>query len=345
MTIDQSEYALKIVKHFGLENCKQVRMPLPTGYVPVLNEGEASAQQRTYYQSIIGSLLYLALGTRPDIAYAVISMSQFSANPSEEHIQQALYIVQYVSCTLNANITYRGALKEGFIAFADADWAGDKISCKSVTGFAILLAGGAVSWVSRKQKTVALSSTGAEYMAISDTCHQIIWIESLMQELSFPITNIDLCCDNQGAIFLASNPAQEHRSKHIDIRYHYIRECVEEKKVSLTYIPTTDQVADLMTKNLSYEKVKLFRQSLNITLDEVDSMRKTALMTCRETRQWLEEFKESKFNDFKERTHNKRKDVLSQVKSHKVRNDLTKIIQDLENYIDNLEGELNQLRW
>ena len=166
-----------------------------------------------------------------------------------------------------------------------------------------------------------------------------------MQELSFPITNIDLCCDNQGAIFLASNPAQEHRSKHIDIRYHYIRECVEEKKVSLTYIPTTDQVADLMTKNLSYEKVKLFRQSLNITLEEVDSMRKTALMTHQETRQWLEEFKESKFNDFKERTHNKRKDVLSQVKSHKVRNDLTKIIQDLENYIDNLEGELNQRRW
>src|SRR5258708_39521418 len=88
MTIDQSEYALKIVKHFGLENCKPVRMPLPTGYVPTLNEGEASAQQRTYYQSIIGSLLYLALGTRPDIAYAVISMSQFSANPSEEHIQR-----------------------------------------------------------------------------------------------------------------------------------------------------------------------------------------------------------------------------------------------------------------
>src|SRR5258705_5344970 len=87
MTIDQSEYALKIVKCFGLENCKPVRMPLPTDYVPTLNEGEASAQQRTYYQSIIGSLLYLALCTRPDIAYAVISMLQFSANPSEEHIQ------------------------------------------------------------------------------------------------------------------------------------------------------------------------------------------------------------------------------------------------------------------
>src|SRR5258707_9755754 len=117
MTIEQSEYALKFVKRFGLENCKPVRMPLPTGYVPTLNEGEASAQQRTYYQSIIGSLLYLALGTRPDIAYAAISMLQFSANPSEEHIQQALYIVRYVSCTLNANITYRGALKEGLIAF------------------------------------------------------------------------------------------------------------------------------------------------------------------------------------------------------------------------------------
>src|SRR5258705_3046730 len=116
---------------------------------------------------------------------------------------------------------YRGALKEGFIAFANADWAGDKISHKSVTGFAILLAGGAVSWVSRKQKTVALSSTEAVYMCISDTTCQIVWIDSLFKELNMVISNIALCDDTQGAIFLASNPAQEHRSKHIDIQYHY----------------------------------------------------------------------------------------------------------------------------
>ena len=104
MIIDQHEYAKKIVKRFGQENAKSVRTPLPTGYVPEPNSGQASPQQRSYYQSIIGSLLYLALGTRPDICYEVILMSQFSVNPTEEHINKALYIIKYVGSTLNAKI-------------------------------------------------------------------------------------------------------------------------------------------------------------------------------------------------------------------------------------------------
>ena len=143
-------------------------------------------------------------------------------NPSEDHINKGLHIVRYVNMNLNSKIGYDGKQQEGFIAYADADWASDHISRKSVTGYIIKLAGGAVSWVSRKQKTVALSSTEAEYMCLSDTTRQIVWIESLFKELNFDISNIALCGDNQGAIFLASNPAQEHRSKHIDIRYHYI---------------------------------------------------------------------------------------------------------------------------
>ena len=100
-------------------------------------------------------------------------------------------------------------------------------------------------------------------MCLSDTTQQIVWIESLFKEMNFPITNIALCGDNQGAIFLASNPAQEHRSKHIDIQYHYIRECVENKKVILHYVPTTEQIADIMTKCLSYKK---FQNQLGITI-------------------------------------------------------------------------------
>ena len=162
------------------------------------------------------------LGTQPDIVHAVIMMSQFMVNPSEDHINKGLHIVHYVNTNLNSKIGYDGKQQEGFIAYADADLASDHISRKSVTGYIIKLAGGAVSWVSWKQKTVALSSTEAEYMCLSDTTRQIVWIESLFKELNFDISNIALCGDNQGAIFLASNPAQEHRSKHIDICYHYI---------------------------------------------------------------------------------------------------------------------------
>jgi hypothetical protein len=136
-------------------------------------------------------------------------MSQFMVNPSEDHINKSLHIVHYVNTNLNSKIGYDGKQEEGFIAYADADWASDHISRKSVTGYIIKLAGGAVSWVSRKQKTVALSSTEAEYMCLSDTTRQIVWIESLFKELNFDISNVALCGDNQGAIFLASNPAQE----------------------------------------------------------------------------------------------------------------------------------------
>ena len=266
LTIDQIDYAMKVVKHFGQENAKPARTPLPAGYVPKPNNGTATSEQRSYYQSIIGSLLYLTLGTHPDIAYAVIMMSQFMVNPSEEHIQKALYIVKYVATNPNGKIIYNGKQKEGFVAYSDADWAGDQISRKSVTGYIIKLAGGPVSWVSRKQKTVALSSTEAEYMSLSDTSRQIIWIESLFHEIGMFLKNIQLGVDNQGAIFLASNPAQEHRSKHIDIRYHYVRGCIEEGKVELVYIPTNEQLADILTKNLSFDKFAQLRSKIGIVI-------------------------------------------------------------------------------
>ena len=196
-------------------------------------------------------------------------MSQFSANPTPEHIQKALYIVKYIAHTIDAKIVYKGKSfnkKNGFIA--DADWASDCTTRISVTRYMVLLAQGPVCWSSRKQKTIALSSTEAEYMAMSDTSRQLIWIQNLFNEIGFPIEGIDLNCDNQGAIFLASNPAQEHHSKHINIRFHYIREQIENKKVRLSYVQTNEQYADLMTKNLNYDKLKFFINALNMSFND-----------------------------------------------------------------------------
>ena len=193
-------------------------------------------------------------------------MSQFMVNPSEDHINRSLHIVRYINTNSNAKICYDGKGQEGFIAYADADWASDPITRKSITGNIIKLAGGAVSWISRKQKTVALSSTEAEYMCLSDTARQITWIESLFGEIGFSISSFALCGDNQGAIFLALNPAVDGKSKHIDIKYHHIRECVLEKRIVLHFVPTTEQIADIMTKCLSYDKFKKFRNLLGITI-------------------------------------------------------------------------------
>jgi hypothetical protein len=264
LSIDQNDYALKVVQRFGQHNCKPVRTPLPAGCVSEENKETCTSEQRSYFQSIIGSLLYLALGTRPDIEFAVIHMSQFSANPSEKHIQQALYIIRYVASTLDAKITYDGKSKEGFIAYADADWAGDPINRKSVTSYVVKLAGSVVSWKSRKQKTLAHSSTEAEYMALSDASRQISWIQNLYKEIGFKIESTILCGDNQGAIFIGSNPTTEKRTKHIDIRFHYIRECIEEGKIILYYIPTKEQIADILTKNLSFDKFKYLRSKLGL---------------------------------------------------------------------------------
>ena len=190
--LDQIDYAKKIVKRFGQEEAKPVRTPLPAGYTPAANNSTATSQERSYYQSIIGSLLYLTLGTRYDITQAVIMMSQFMVNPSREHIAKALYIVKYVNSTINGKLIYNGFDNKGLIAYSDADWAGDQITRRSVTGNLVLLAGGPISWISRKQKTVALSSTEAEYMSLSDCSRQIMWIKSLFNEIGFDTGPIEL---------------------------------------------------------------------------------------------------------------------------------------------------------
>ena len=163
------------------------------------------------------------LGTRPDISFAVIKMSQFSSNPTEEHLQKALYIVRYLSSSKELCIVYSGTGdSNGLCAYSDTDWAGDVETSRSTTGYAIFLGNGIVSWLSRRQRRVTLSSTEAEYCGMTETAKQLRWIRNLYEELGFKLGPLPLCVDNQGAIFLASNPAQEGRMKHVRMTEHFI---------------------------------------------------------------------------------------------------------------------------
>jgi hypothetical protein len=181
-------------------------------------------------------------------------MSQFVSNPSMDHIKKALHIIQYVGSTLDYCIKYNGKDAYGLIVYADADWASNPIDRKSTTGMVVKLAGAPVYWKSAKQKTIALSSTEAEYMAASDACRQISWLKNLFSELGYNIQSIPLIMDNQAAIYMASNPAQEQRTKRVDVGYHYIRQCVKDDLVDLYYIKTDEQAADILTKNLLLNK-------------------------------------------------------------------------------------------
>ena len=151
-----------------MTNAKYVRTPLPSGYQPEPNKGEVNPQMRSEFQQVIGLLLYIMLGTCPDIAFAVTKLAQFAANPSKEHLDKARYIVCYLAGTANYALVFNGASNKGLIAYTDSDYAADLVKRRSTTGFLFKLADGIISWQSRAQKTIALSATEAEYMALSD---------------------------------------------------------------------------------------------------------------------------------------------------------------------------------
>jgi hypothetical protein len=262
--LDQCSYLNKVVERFGMTNAKFAQTPLPTGYQPTLNQGEVNPQLRSEFQQVVGSLLYIMLGTRPDIAYAVTKLAQFAANPSKEHLDKARYIVRYLAGTSNYALVFNGASNKGLIAYTDSDYAADPIKRRSTTGFLFKLANGIISWQSRAQKTIALSATEAEYMALSDCSRQAVWIQNILSELGLNTKAVPICADNEGGIFIASNPVQERRTKHIDVRYHYVRDLVEQKRVEIVWVPTDDNIADMFTKNLGHIKFLKFRSKLGL---------------------------------------------------------------------------------
>jgi hypothetical protein len=262
--LDQHDYLDKVLECFSMTNAKSAPTPLPSNWVPQLNKGKASPELLRQYQSIIGSLLYLMIGTCPDIAFAVTKLAQFSANPSQEHFERAKYICRYLVSTKNYSLVFKHAPGKGLAAYTDSDWASDPITRWSVTGYFFQLAGGPITWQSRAQTTVAHSSTEAEYMALSDCSCQVSWIHSIFLELGMRLGPILIYADNQGSIFIGSNPVQEIRTKHIDVKYHYVHECIVDKKIVLYHVPTEDNTADIFTKNLGCLKFEKFKKQLGI---------------------------------------------------------------------------------
>jgi hypothetical protein len=262
--LDQCAYLDKVLERFSMTNAKSAPTPLPSNWVPVAATDKASPELLRNFQSIIGSLLYLMIGTRPDIAYAVTKLAQFSANPSPEHFERAKYICRYLVGTKSYALVFKGAKGEGLAAYTDSDWASDPITRRSVTGYYFQLAGGPFTWRSRAQTTVAHSSTEAEYMALSDCSRQVSWVRNIFTELGIRLGPFPVYGDNQGSIFIGSNPVQEVRTKHIDIKYHYVRECIEKKKIEMFFVPSEENTADLLTKNLSRIKFERVRAQLGL---------------------------------------------------------------------------------
>ena len=203
------------------------------------------------YRSLVGSLIYLSVGTRPDITYAVQQLSQFLDNFSFAQWNAAIRVVRYLKGTRDLRLGLGGDQSISLRGFTDSDWANCLDTRRSVGGYLFTLGSAVISWSSRKQKTVATSSCEAEYTAAFESSKEAIWLRTLLSKIDMaPAGPTTIMCDNNAAIVLSNDPSLHSRSKHFDIRHHFLRERVDRGKISLSYVNTHDNVADLFTKAL-----------------------------------------------------------------------------------------------
>src|SRR6266567_8709422 len=215
------------------------------------------------YQSLIGTLMYAMLGTRPDIAFAVGALSKFSSNPDLVHWQQAVHVLRYLGGTKDLGLVFRGDDKEDLstliLDYTDSDWAGEVDTRRSTGGYVFKMCGSAVSWSSKLQTTPALSSTEAEYMACTRATQEVIWLRNLLEQLGFQqMQPTTLLGDNQGAIAIAKNPGDHPRTKHIQLQYHFICFAITDRQINLDYVPTKHIAANGLTKAFIDEKHSYF---------------------------------------------------------------------------------------
>lgn len=215
------------------------------------------------YASAVGSLMYAMVCTRPDIAHAVGVVSRFLANPGKGHWDAVKWILRYIRGTTSYCLSF-GCSKPFLEAFTDADLAGDVDSYRSTSGYLFCFANGAVSWQSRLQKCVALSTTEAEYIAVTEACKEMLWMKKFFYELGIQQERYVLFCDSQSAIYLSKNPMFHSRSKHIQLRYHWIRDVLERKELSLVKVHTSENGSDMLTKSLPLSKLKTCRDKAGL---------------------------------------------------------------------------------
>ena len=260
--LSQSKYANNLVKRFGLENGKDFETPMSTTLKLDKDEKGKSVDQ-SLYRSMIGSLLYLT-ASRSDICFSVGLCARFQANPKESHLKAVKRIIRYIKGTYTLGLFYSFDTNDILVGYCDADWAGNIDDRKSTSGGCFYVSNNLVSWSSKKQNSVSLSSSEAEYIAAGSACTQLLWMKQILKDYEIEQGKMTLYCDNLSAINISKNPVQHSRTKHIDIRHHFIRDLVEHSIVTLEHMPTKNQLADLFTKPLDKERFKTLRMSIGM---------------------------------------------------------------------------------
>ena len=266
--LSQEKYIEKVLNRFNMKDAKSVSTPLAAHFklsadLCPCDDKEKEEMSKIPYASAVGSLMYAMVCTRPDIAHSVGVVSRFLANPGKKHWEAVKWILRYLKGTGHHCLCFGNneIMLEGF---ADADMDGVVNTRKSTTGYVYTFVGVAVSWISKLQKVVALSTTEAEYIAATEACKEMLWMQRFLVELGIKQDKYVLHCDSQSAIHLAKNPAFHSKTKHIDLRYHWIRQVLEEGQLQLEKIHTDENLADMFTKILPKTKQELCRRLVGL---------------------------------------------------------------------------------
>ncbi|GJX31377.1 retrovirus-related pol polyprotein from transposon TNT 1-94 [Tanacetum coccineum] len=250
--INQSNYVLEILKKYGMETCDPVGTPMEIKDKLDLDQN-GSPVDATKYRSMIGALMYLT-SSRPDIVHATCLCARYQAKPTEKHLKEVKRIFRYLRGTVNTGLWYTKDSGIELTRFSDADYAGCKDTFKSTSGGAQFLGEKLVSWSSKKQDCTALSTAEAEYVSLSVCCAQVLWMRTQLTDYGFHFNKIPIYCDSKSAIAISCNPVQHSRTKHIAVRYHFIKEHVEKGTIELYFVKTDYQLADLFTKALPVDR-------------------------------------------------------------------------------------------
>lgn len=244
-------------------DCNPVQNPIVSS-VKLTKDAEGEKIDCTYYKQLIGNLMYL-FATRLDMMYAITIISRFMEAPKEFHFAVAKRVLRYLRGTTNYGLFYKKSESDQLVGFSDSDYAGDLEDRKSTSCYVFMLSSGAISWSSKKQQVVALSTTEVEFIATASCACQGVWLRRILEELHCKQKGpTHIYCDNNSTIKLSKNPVLHGRSKHIDVRFHFLRNLTKEEIVELLCCHSQDQVADILTKPLKLEAFVKLRGLLGV---------------------------------------------------------------------------------
>lgn len=258
-SISQPQYISNIVKEANLELLTPSKTPLDPNY---FKKNGNELDNNTEYRKLIGMLLYVSTNSRPDVSAAVGILSKKVQKPTDVDMQEVKRLIRYLNDTREMKLRMNDRTSdEGMIAYSDANWGEDPKDRKSTSGSIVMVNGGTISWWSKKQNVIALSSCESEYIAMTETCKEIVWLRNIAIFFNVRIAEtITILTDSQSCMAIIQNEKHSSRTKHIDIKYHFVRKEVEEKRVKLKYVSTDMNIADMLTKPLGPTKIQQLRE-------------------------------------------------------------------------------------